>query len=67
MFEKVEIPTKTKTAFTREYNKTHKGAGGGLIKGKKRGRSEIDSDSDEEDEEEELENGLEDELGVLEI
>lgn len=72
MFDKVELPTKTKTAFTREYNKTHSGAGAGEIvtKGKKRGRADIDSDSDEEgdeEEEQEQENGLEDEFGVLEI
>ena len=24
LMEKIEIPTKIKTAFTREYNKTHK-------------------------------------------
>jgi replication factor C subunit 1 len=69
MFDKVELPTKTKTAFTREYNKTHSGAGAGEIvtKGKKRGRTEIDSDSDEEDEEDGLENGLEEGLELLEI
>lgn len=66
MFDKVEIPTKTKTAFTREYNKTHTEAGS-IKKGKKRLRNEVDSDSDEDDEDDEQENGLEDDFGVLEI
>lgn len=67
MFEKVELPTKTKTAFTREYNKTHTEAGS-IKKTKKRMRDEMESDEGEDDsDEDDQENGLEDEFGVLEI
>jgi replication factor C subunit 1 len=69
MFDKVELPTKTKTAFTREYNKTHTEAGS-IKKGKKRLRDEMEEDSEADEEEgddENLENGLEDDFGVLEI
>ena len=56
----VEIPTKIKTALTREYNKTH-GVGGKKKGSKKRSATimENGSDSEEEDGMEEIEEGME--------
>jgi hypothetical protein len=59
--EAMEVPTKVKTAFTREYNKTHKEAKG---TSKKRGVSEISDDEGEEEQEEddgmkEIQEGME--------
>jgi replication factor C subunit 1 len=59
--EAMEVPTKVKTAFTREYNKTHKEAKGAS---KKRGVSEISDDEGEEEQEEddgmeEIQEGME--------
>jgi hypothetical protein len=48
MFEKLEIPTKVKTAFTREYNKIHPDKKGGSKK-------VIKEDEEDLEEEEELE------------
>lgn len=63
MFEKIEIPTKTKTAFTREYNKIHSTAGNKTVK--KRKLEEI-SDDEEDNEDEEIEN-LEEDIQMLEL
>jgi hypothetical protein len=58
----VEIPTKVKTAFTREYNKTHSS---GMKGGSKRSSlvlgegEEGEEGEEEEDEMEELEEGME--------
>lgn len=54
-FQSIEVPTKTKTAFTREWNKMHKGS---TVKKRKI--------ADEEEEEEEI-NELEQEIGALEL
>jgi replication factor C subunit 1 len=63
MLEKVEIPTKTKTAFTREYNKAHpdKKATKALKK-----LSANDMDLEEEEEDEEV-NELEEDIQMLDI
>lgn len=50
--EKVEIPTKTKTSFTREYNKSHVAD---KIKKKSGGKGSADTDSENESEGEEEE------------
>lgn len=52
LFDKIEIPTKVKTAFTREYNKTH--TADGVIKLGKRKRA-VEEDEDEEEDDGELE------------
>lgn len=61
MFEKLEIPTKVKTAFTREYNKMHpdKKVSGGS---KKVVKEEEEDEEEEEDLEGEEEEGLDIEL-----
>jgi replication factor C subunit 1 len=62
MFDKVDIPTKVKTALTREYNKTHTAAGAPKNIKKRKADEMSDDDSEEEDEGdgvEELESGLE--------
>jgi replication factor C subunit 1 len=63
MLEKVEIPTKTKTAFTREYNKAHpdKKATKAMKK-----LSANDMDLEEEDEDEEVQE-LEEDIQMLEL
>jgi len=63
-FQPIEVPTKTKTAFTREWNKTHKGST--TINTKKRKMMDEDNDEEEDNEEEEI-SELEKELGVLEL
>jgi hypothetical protein len=81
MFEAGEIPTKIKTAFTREYNKSHKthtSTGGGVINSKKRKYVVVDEDEEEgereegegegEDDREERElNNLADDIEMMEI
>jgi replication factor C subunit 1 len=64
MLEKVEIPTKTKTAFTREYNKAHpdKKATKAMKK-----LSANDMDLEEEEEEDEEVNELEEDIQMLDI
>ena len=60
MFDKIEIPTKTKTAFTREYNKSHSTTTGKSVK--KRKLEEISDDEGEEEEDagvKELEENIE--------
>jgi replication factor C subunit 1 len=55
MFEKLEIPTKVKTAFTREYNKMHpdKKVSGGYKKVAKNSDEESEEGEEDEDLEEE--------------
>jgi replication factor C subunit 1 len=68
VFDKIEIPTKTKTAFTREYNKTHCDVKTKNVR--KRKLEEIEEGEDEDDGEGEGGEGLgelENELGLLEI
>ena len=64
MLEKVEIPTKVKTAFTREYNKAHpdKKATKALKK-----LSANDMDVEDEDEEDEDVQEVEEDIQMLEI
>jgi replication factor C subunit 1 len=57
LFDKIEIPTKVKTAFTREYNKTHTVDGVKLGK-RRRDEEEDDEDGDEECKEDELEKDI---------
>ena len=61
--ESVEIPTKIKTAFTREYNKGHGGSSTTKKKGSKKRSAAVmeDSASEEEEDEgiEEIEEGME--------
>jgi replication factor C subunit 1 len=66
LFDKIEIPTKVKTAFTREYNKTHTVDGSVKLGKRKRGVDEDDDDEEEEDGEleEEIDN-IADGMGVL--
>ena len=54
MFEKLEIPTKVKTAFTREYNKMHpdKKVSGGS---KKVAKEDLEQEEDLEEQEEQEE------------
>jgi replication factor C subunit 1 len=51
LFDKIEIPTKVKTAFTREYNKTRT-MDGSIKLGK---RKRVDEEDDEQEEDNELE------------
>ena len=65
MFDKFELPTKTKTAFTREYNKIHNDK-----KSTKTIKKLSAMDIDEEDEEEEEDDGvqeLEEDIQMLEL
>ncbi len=57
----VEIPTRAKTAFTREYNKGHGGSSTTKKKGSKKRSAAVMEDSEEEDEDgmEEIEEGME--------
>ena len=76
VMEKVEIPTKTKTAFTREYNKTHD-TKDIVVKKRKTGTGtavnmiEVPDDEDlEEDadgDDENFINNLEEDLDLLDI
>jgi replication factor C subunit 1 len=63
MLEKVEIPTKTKTAFTREYNKAHPDKK--VTKAMKK-LSANDMDLEEEEEDEEVQE-LEEDIQMLDI
>jgi len=66
LFESVEIPTKIKTAFTREYNKTHSATG--IIKsGKKRRAEEMSQEGEDEDEGDEEVNELQEEMELMDI
>jgi hypothetical protein len=65
MFDKFELPTKTKTAFTREYNKAHPDK-----KATKAMKKLSANDMDIEDEEEEEDDGvdeLEEDIQMLEL
>jgi replication factor C subunit 1 len=61
LFEKVEIPTKTKTAFTREYNKLYP-----LLKSEKNTRKRKADEMSEDEEEEEVDQ-IADELINVEL
>jgi replication factor C subunit 1 len=63
--EKIEIPTKVKTAFTREYNKTHTTIKG--EKGVKRRKIIRDDDEDEEESEEDEVDTLQEDVEHMEI
>jgi hypothetical protein len=66
VFDKIEIPTKTRTAFTREYNKAHPPMKG--EKGvKKRKADEMSDDEDDEVGDGVEVSGLEEGLELLEI
>lgn len=64
MLEKVELPTKVKTAFTREYNKIHSDKK--AVKTTKK-LSANDMDLDEELEEEDEVNQIEEDIQMLEL
>lgn len=63
MFEKIDLATKTKTAFTREYNKSHPDKKATKTMKK---LSTNDIDLDDEDEEDEVEE-LEEDIQMLEL
>ena len=68
LIDPIEIPTKTKTAFTREYNKTHPDGKSTQKKIKKLSVDAVEEDLDElEEEEEELEESEEKEDNYIEI
>lgn len=66
MLEKVEIPTKTKTAFTREYNKAHpdKKTTKAL---KKLSADDMDNEEEEEEEDDNGVQELEEDIQMLEL
>jgi hypothetical protein len=63
MFDKIEIPTKTKTAFTREYNKAHpdKKAAKTVKKMK------VDDEEEEEENEDEEIKELQEDIEMMDI
>jgi replication factor C subunit 1 len=62
MFEKTDIPTKTKTAFTREYNKAHPDK-----KASKTVKKLKPEDEEEEDEEDEEIKELEEDIDMMDL
>lgn len=67
LFETIEIPTKIKTTFTREYNKTHLS---GMKKSKTTKKRKVEEMSDEEDDEEDEDGDElqdENEIDIMEI
>jgi replication factor C subunit 1 len=65
VFDKVEIPTKTKTAFTREYNKAHpdKKATKAM---KKLSQNDMELDDEEEEEDEQVDK-LQEDIEMMEL
>jgi replication factor C subunit 1 len=66
MFDKFELPTKTKTAFTREYNKAHPDKKATKTM-KKLSANAMDIDDDDDEEEEDEVNEIDEDIQMLEI
>jgi hypothetical protein len=64
MLEKVEVPTKVKTAFTREYNKAHPDKKAAKVLKK---LSQNDMEEEEEEEEEEDVDKLQEDIEMMEL
>jgi replication factor C subunit 1 len=64
MFDKIEIPTKTKTAFTREYNKAHPDKK--AAKTTKKMKVDDEEDEEEENEDEEVKE-LQEDIEMMDI
>ena len=67
LIDPIEIPTKTKTAFTREYNKTHPDIKNTQKKIKKLSVDAVEEELEELEEEEEEEESEEKEENYIEI
>jgi replication factor C subunit 1 len=65
LFDKIEIPTKVKTAFTREYNKTH--TADGVVKLGKRKRVDEEDDEKEEEDDGELKEEIDNITDVINV